>query len=1398
MRTSRLVVVTLAALAVGGFVWAQEQSNPAPEQGVGGSAFHKNDITYSTEVVTPHVEWASKLPGGPVKGFFIPSIEFGRDMVELMQRMPIEPTTDSIDRNWDTNCWGIGDYYGHQYRGNRDDFRIVHNYVERDLTGPAKFDVMVIPGLNGWSRLTKATRDAVLKRVEDGAGLVLIHPFVGDIKGHPFNAAPLQMENNASREDEDAPIGVFETEYDTRIWDVSPLVDCLDDSVSEKGYPVINKDAVAKGTWQAGAKHFITSGLPVELLPEGSVGGEFYKYRAAGDVLIKSGDYPILAVKNYGKGRVVALAYVEEGFTPKAIDPIDSKIAWDYWEYQYALLAKSIIWAAGRDSGMTITSLSAAPSDSANVTVSTAPVAGAKGVTIALSAKGDRAVEIEVSGHNEFGQDLGTRKEKAAVPAGDSAVVVDGLKPSFGWPGGKNIFNVMVRDASTGETLDFGAAVFETPKVAQIENVVPAATCYQPGETLSAKVQEAGAFLGMTTRLTVTDDLDRVVGVVEKPARQERYFAVSLDDYVGKYAFVSASLVDAKGAVVDQVRVKPILVVQGVRRQKEFQATLAFAGGKTFLTSTQTRLVRAGGAMSGFTWGGGVDNGLNIPRGTFGVYWYDRGPTSAEGIQAAIDQYQKDGDFEAIGYLTRKELYKRTADKKFLARVPCFDDRAFMKTLYDIVHATARSKAQYNLDYYFVGDEGSLTSYSDPFDLCWSPYTLAGFRKWLQGQYPSLEALNAEWKTDYKSWDDVMPYTPEEATAKGSFAPWADHRTYMEIAFANAYKTVRDAVVAGDPDGHIAVSGTQATTSYDGCDWYRLDQVIDDFLAYGGGNQWDLHRSFAKPGAMIGFWTGYGSSGLGVQNAIWSAAIHNVLFPNIFWMSSYLNPDLTYSKSARDMGTAFKALKFEGVGRLFMESKRLQDGIALHYSMPSYHASTITAPQGSQERGRMPQGHSLQGDQNGWVRAIKELGMQFDFVSYDQVPKGKLSNGDYKVFVLPLSTAISPDEAKAIRKFVEDGGTVIGDAMTGVMDDHCGWREEGLLNDLFGIAAAPSSKRQLTSIPVPARPAGGQAQQTPPPAPAPAPAPQPSPEVIVTPEGAKWGLDAKELAGIEAVEANVKPSPGKGLFKRGAAKSLLKIGDTDAVIVRKVGKGRAIYLNVLLDRMGGGFRRRGAPAEGPNTALAYQALVQKILAGAGVKPAISVVTPDGKAVTRAVIARYRFGDSTVLAMVKEMSRGESTGMDGVTYYTDASLGKVAKQELTIRLGEKMHVNDVRTGESLGETDTVKTSIMVGGALVLGLTKTANAVEVSGPAAATLGDQVAFAIKSSDAGKHLVRCHFSGPDGAFLPAYARNVVVEGGTGKVVLASALNDAAGNYTLKVADVVTGASAETKVTLK
>ncbi|HEV2863225.1 MAG TPA: beta-galactosidase trimerization domain-containing protein [Pyrinomonadaceae bacterium] len=1308
-----LSAVTLATLA---------PAVVAHQKGVGGSDFHKNDITYSAEVKTPHVPWAAKLSGGPVKGFFIPSIQYGRDMVELMQRVELAPTTVSIDRNWDINCWGIGDYYDHVNRGDRDDFQIVYSYVERDLTGPAPFEVMVIPGLNGWSRMTRAARDAVLRRVREGAGLVLLHPFLGDVKGHPFKGD--------------------EPEPDARLWELSPLVGVPDDTVNERGYPEVNQDAVTRGRWENARPHFITEGLPLELLPEGNAGGSFYKYKAAGDVIIKSGEHPVAAVRNYGKGRVVAFAYVEEGFTPQSVNPVETKTYWDYWEYQYALLARAVLWAAGRDGGVRLNSLAAE----------------GEAVRLDLTSDAPRRVEVEVSGKSEFGQRLGARKVTKELAAGPNAFDVT---LGTGGAGGRQIYDVIVRDARTGATLNWGSAVRHAPKRAMVTQARPAVDVYRRGETLSAVVRAAGQLEGLRMRLKVSDELGRLLAVLEAPARGERTFTYTLRDFVGKQALITAELADEAGSVVDHLRAKPVLVVQEKRREREYTALVAFGGTKHYLQDAQMRQVRAAAADTGFTWSGGdVDNGLNVPRGTFGVYWYDRGPTTPEAMERAIADFKRTGDFDALGYLTKKELYKRTGDTKFLRRTPSFNDRAFMDALAGITRATARNKARYQMDYYFVGDEGSLTSYGDPVDFDWSPQALADFREWLKAEYKTLGALNRVWKSDFRDWDAVLPSTTEQAKKSGNFAPWADHRTFMEATFARAYARVRAAVREGDPEARIALSGTQETNAYNGADWYRLDRVIDDFLSYEGGNQWDMHRSFAKPDSMIGFWTGYGSSGIGVQNAIWNAAVNNVLHPNVFWMYSFLDPDLTHSNSARDMGQAFRSLRFEGVGKLLMESGRLGDGIAIHYSMPSVHGASILGYHRNFDGGKdvdpEKAAANFPADRDGWVRAIKDLGLQPDFVASEQIERGALSAGKYRILILPLSFALSTEEAKAVEEFARAGGVVIADAAAGVMDEHCAWQPRGVLDEMFGISAPESSRRTLGR-------AAGAAE--------------------VTAEGARWGLKAGALEGLTAAEPGVKAATGQ---------ALARVGGADAVVARQVGRGWAFYLNALFDRYP---KLRGEKAGGAG----HRALLSTLLERAGVRPAVEVLTADGRRLGQAQVVRYRFGVAEVLAVVKEnVGVAGVVGQDGVTVYNDAGLGQVARQEITVRLPRAFFVTDVRTGKRLGRREEVRSSLVVGDALVLALSPAENALTLRGPAAARLGEHPEFAVGSSGGVRSLFRCQVFAPDGSMLPAYSKNVLAEGGRAAFTLPSALNDAPGAYVVRVTDVVTGASASAKVTLK
>jgi hypothetical protein len=391
--------------------------------------------------------------------------------------------------------------------------------------------------------------------------------------------------------------------------------------------------------------------------------------------------------------------------------------------------------------------------------------------------------------------------------------------------------------------------------------------------------------------------------------------------------------------------------------------------------------------------------------------------------------------------------------------------------------------------------------------------------------------------------------------------------------------------------------------------------------------------------------------------------------------------------------------------------------------------------------------------------------MQLDFVSYAQVEEGALASGKYRVFIMPLSVALSPEEVRAITAFAENGGIVIADAGAGMMDDHCAWVEGGELNDFFGIATGSSGQRLLAHVAGP---------------------------VAVTPEGAAWGLSAGALEGIDAVES-VTGTTGS---------ALLKIGDTDAVIVKQVGKGWAVYLNASLDRYGRSGRRRAeadASSVTADTSGSYRALVNSVLSHLGIRPAVQVLDTDGRPLSHAQVVRYRFGDSEALAIVTENVGARAVeGQDGVTIYRDEKLGDVARQEITIRLPRECHVTDARTGELLGQTDTVKTTVTVGGALVLGLAEQRNSLSLTGPASAGLGDHPQFRVTSSRRDQALVRCHVYGPDGAFLHAYGQNLLIEDGAGTFTLPSALSDKPGEYTLTVTDILTGATAEAKIALR
>src|SRR5437867_1838359 len=344
-----------------------------------------------------------------------------------MQQLSLAPTTVTIDRNWDVNCWGIGDFYDndHVLRGDKDDFRPVYGFVEEELLSAKQFEVLVIPGLNGWSRYTRKTRDAILRRVREGAGLVLLHPFVGDVKAHPF------------RGDE----------------------------------------------------------------PDG------------------------------------------DGLIPEAVDPEKTRTYWDYWEYQYGLLARAVLWAARGDGDVRIRSLTATPE---------------AGLSLVLAAPNARTVEVEARARSAYGDELGAVTRTASLAGGEARVEIGApeLAPA-GWPGGRSVVDVILRDPSSHATLQWGWAGVDAPQPATLSVIRPNAVAYREGDTMSLVTRAAGDLHGLVLQVRVADDLGRLRAVAQAPARGERTFFHRLDHVLGKRVMVSARLLDGRNRILDELRHEP-------------------------------------------------------------------------------------------------------------------------------------------------------------------------------------------------------------------------------------------------------------------------------------------------------------------------------------------------------------------------------------------------------------------------------------------------------------------------------------------------------------------------------------------------------------------------------------------------------------------------------------------------------------------------------------------------------------------------------------------------------------------------------------------------------------------------------------------------------------------------
>ncbi len=666
------------------------------------------------------------------------------------------------------------------------------------------------------------------------------------------------------------------------------------------------------------------------------------------------------------------------------------------------------------------------------------------------------------------------------------------------------------------------------------------------------------------------------------------------------------------------------------------------------------------------------------------------------------------------------------------------------------------------------------------------------FRATLRERYGTIEALNAQWDAAYTSFDDILPFArgpvPEDiedrvATQAAVLEQARQTRNYSRIvdqweANIDAWYTYprlsREAIQAVDPHARVGTGCPMWPHAASGHDWHRNLRIdgFEQFAPYGRDGEilpLEEARSFAAPDTFLGlYYGGYLYNGFVRREQqtdlewqrwrVWSGLLRG--FTSIWWYEGgvvsregALGGGFVPYDSFHTLADEIRDIR-NGFFPLFDRNQAARDygPIAVHYSI----ASRLVAPHlafGGGEYAHNWNAHYLH-------RILADhLGHTYTFVSEADL-RDNSAMQRFRVLILPLSLAVGDEELAAIRAFAESGGLVIADARAAIADARGRVRSREAATALTGLNYAPEAidRRMLT-----ARLAGTYEGVT-----------------IDTPEQCFPADPAVRLAGAEP---------------------LWEVDGLPLMTHHAVGEGHVISFNIPFNYY------QGYPTPdhmyyyvgetGHNRLMAE--LLHAVLAGHGIERPVGVSLPDA-ADLQALDPAYRT-DHWLPGLEVPYH------VDGAAQYVSLTKRRIHRHEgehtVILRPPRGGHWYDSRAGRALGEHEIWTTPVRPGDAQVFAVLPYAvEAIDLDGlPGHAQAGDTLRLRARLNIGGaepqRHVLRLDVLRPDG--IPVGYLRQVVQTRTGEAVfeLPFARNDIVGEWTLRVTDVATGVQTEATVAL-
>ena len=664
-------------------------------------------------------------------------------------------------------------------------------------------------------------------------------------------------------------------------------------------------------------------------------------------------------------------------------------------------------------------------------------------------------------------------------------------------------------------------------------------------------------------------------------------------------------------------------------------------------------------------------------------------------------------------------------ERPIYVRVPCYNDPKFREIRSEQACTAARDcsagwpQGIILVDEYVYGDQNA----------CQCEHCQKAFREYLKRSYGTLGRLKTEWSSELLSWDDARLYDLQYEPTPPPRPQWPralDTLTYKTVQMVDFSKSLRDEAKKVDPEIEFGFSGCYKMDLFNGTEFWLMSQVGKFHFVYRDLEEWS---SFVGTPNANSWCSGYGRNyNPSQQRSLpWGVLFRGQHRMGHFTAQGYpmAKPDSRLHPGPKEF---FKALDeiHRGYDELLL-GHEVRDPVAIHWSGPSFFLSGIRQWAKSGDARKVP-------DFQRWcTHSVPRMGLRPYYLAHGQLERGELGFwGTPKVIFVQYSCAMSRKECETLRKFVADGGVLVGGADIATRTEHGYPYETPPLDEVFGIRHTGELQEVI-------EPEGNEDHTK---------------DIALTLPG---GDEELKFSAFFVGPPNLQATTAEAHGRWGP-----KEFGGPAFLVNRFGKGTAIYLNFPLTSLIPDERTR---------------IGQWILDLAEVKPFATATGcklnrfRDGEALYACVQSGYGYPP----AYYEQKSKECEITLEEARHIYDARPGKY--------LGETKRFRPDFTDHSVAVYSCLPYR-------VAGIEL--QPPPQAGPGD-LVRSAVGIDIGGARPVRHVLRVDVLQPDGQRRGILSYNVVTKDGKGTVEIPLALNAPVGRWQLRVRDVATGTEAKT-----